>query len=102
MPTGLLKPVLALIAAVPVLTGCQTYEYRRVADGPDYETSMARCQMQSYMVPQDTRVFYGSPMYVNSMALSATIANQQRMDNFMAACMRAHGWGLFEVKKPQA
>lgn len=89
----------ALVLTVsPLLTGCVTYEYRKVSDGPDYERAIAYCQMQSYGVPQNTNVYIGSAVYANSMALSQSLANQARVDGFVQNCMRVLGWGLFEVQ----
>ena len=85
-----------------LLASCQTSNtYMKVADGPDMEYSLAKCEIASASTQQGMWAM-GSPAYVFGAQLGNAIDNEIRKQEFVKRCMIMHGWKQVPANGAQA
>ena len=83
---------MCLIGSTVFLASCQTSNtYMKIADGPDVEYSLAKCEIASASTEQGVFAM-GSPGYVFGAQLGNAIGNEIRKQEFVKRCMIMHGW----------
>lgn len=95
-----MRRVALVCSGVLALSGCQSFEYQKIAPGPTLEYADAQCQIGAMSVEQGI-IAYGTPSYVAGAQLGNAIGNSIRQAQFMKNCMTMQGWRQVPVKTSQ-
>jgi hypothetical protein len=86
--------LIAAVAAVLVLSGCQTSneaDYMQIGYGPSFDVAHAQCDMRKSSVDQGFWAI-GSPAFVAGAGIGNALDNAVAEDQFMRNCLILKGW----------